>query len=544
MNMVTDLFFPLDTTDTPPAVFPSPFDVLAHPLAEQAAQSLKQRIPQLCHPHHDVEQPDGGKMFGVLVVSDGEGRLGYLSAFSGMLGDRWERDGFVPPVFDSDERRHILAAGEAEVEQLSHAIMQMQTDAGFVAAEKRLQQLDMDVKDQLRALKKLHTDKKLQRHEKRLDGNVTEAQLKLFAQESRQDKYEYKKLVHELASVGADDRQVVSDQKNKIEALTKRRKKQSHKLQMALFDGYRLYSADAKNSGMRELFESASPPSGAGDCAAIKLVQYANLNQLKPVALVEFWWGAPPAGGLRKHGRVYPACRSKCRPLLPFMLSGVPLAVPLHEQPPSYTDDIPHVLYEDNDIVLIDKPVGLLSVPGKVLTDSVESRLQARYPEVQGVMLLHRLDQATSGVMIAAKNRRAHKGLQLQFQDRTIEKCYVALLDGELRQCQGDVRLPMRVDITDRPRQIVCADRGKSALTRYTILSKEGANTRVAFYPHTGRTHQLRVHAAHPDGLDCPILGDELYGRPLDRLYLHAEKISFMHPIEQRVMSVSSDVPF
>ena len=206
--MVTDLFFPLDTKVAPPAVFPSPFDVLPHSLAEQAAHSLKLRISQLCHPHHDFEQSDGGKMLGVLVVSDNQDRLGYLSAFSGMLGEKWEREGFVPPVFDSDERRRLLMTGETVVEQLSDSIVQLQNDTDFIAAKKRLQKLDTDANDQLHDLRQLHANKKLRRHEKRLDKNITSAQMESFAQESRQDKFEYKKLVQELASVGLDDRKL------------------------------------------------------------------------------------------------------------------------------------------------------------------------------------------------------------------------------------------------------------------------------------------------------------------------------------------------
>lgn len=226
------------------------------------------------------------------------------------------------------------------------------------------------------------------------------------------------------------------------------------------------------------------------------------------------------------------------------MLKGLSVTVPLHERPVDFGPDFPRTLHEDEDIIVVEKPVGLLSVPGKVLTDSVEERLKTRYPDVVGVMLLHRLDQATSGVMIAARNARAYKHLQHQFQDRTVDKQYIAVLDGILEQDHGEVKLPLRIDIYDRPRQIVCHDRGKSSLTKYSVISRDRNTTRVAFFPYTGRTHQLRVHAAHPDGLDCPILGDELYGRTFRRLHLHAAELTVTHPVKNVRMTFRSEAGF
>ena len=226
------------------------------------------------------------------------------------------------------------------------------------------------------------------------------------------------------------------------------------------------------------------------------------------------------------------------------MLQGQTVSVPQHEKAVKFSSDYPITLYEDQDIVVVEKPAGLLSVPGKTLTDSVEVRLKAKYPQVAGVMLLHRLDQATSGLMIAAKNPRAYKSLQHQFQDRTIGKHYEAVLDGVIEQDEGIIELPLGIDIYDRPRQIVCYEYGKSALTRFCVMERGNNTTRISFYPHTGRTHQLRVHAAHSDGLNCPILGDELYGRPRDRLHLHAAKLTFEHPVTEQTLSFSSEVPF
>jgi len=373
---------------------------------------------------------------------------------------------------------------------------------------------------------------------------INEFTLKALANESRADKIAFKQRKAELQENGVELRDQVEKYQAQIDSTVKRRKKLSRRLQLELFNGYKLCSTSNHTTIISDLFKDGLPPSGAGDCAAVKLVQYANLHRLKPVALAEFWWGDPPAGGLRQHGRYYPACRSRCRVVLPHMLSGLTIETPKHEQSVCFSSDYPVTLYEDSDIVLVEKPHGLLSVPGKVLVDSVETRLKVRYPQVEGVMLLHRLDQATSGVMIAAKNPRAYKLLQHQFEARTIKKRYIAILDGLLNKKAGDIQLPLRLDYYDRPRQIVCGERGKDALTTYEMISQDAVTSRVAFYPHTGRTHQLRVHAAHPDGLNCPILGDELYGRPLDRLHLHAEEITFDHPVSGSRMSVASPVPF
>ena len=539
-----DLFFPLQFNDALPDLFPSPFEVRPHAVAEQAAASLKQRLPDLCGNRHPFEASDGGKMFGVLVVKNSHDETGYLSAFSGMLEQGWNNDGFVPPVFDQKQRDALLTDGEQQLADLTNAISKLQSDEQYVHDLKLLSKLDSDAEDDLKRLKEEHAAKKARRHSVREKPDTDESELRVLANESRSDKMELKRLTGKLAQASVELRTRVEKFQHQTDALKKQRKKQSRNLQVKLFEGYRLCDTNSSITSISELFEGVMPPSGAGDCAAVKLVQYANLNKLQPVALAEFWWGAPPAGGLRKNGRYYPACRSRCRVLLPHMLTGLSIVTPKHEQAVRYTSEYPKVLYEDDDIVLVEKPVDLLSVPGKVLTDSVETRLKARYPHVNGVMLLHRLDQATSGVMIAAKHARAYKSLQHQFQNRTIKKRYIAVLDGLLTNDEGSVELPLRLDYYDRPRQMVCSERGKQALTHYEVISKGSQTTRIAFYPHTGRTHQLRVHAAHADGLNCPIRGDELYGQPLDRLYLHAEEISFDHPGTGCRMTIASPVGF
>ena len=539
----TDLFVAMKF-DSLPEEFPSPFDVTPHAAAQQAAESLKLRLKELYLPQHCFDEVDGGKMFGVLVVKTVNGKTGYLAAYSGMLGGQWCNSGFVPPVFDETSRDKLLHCGENEIAKLGRQIEQLEVDSVYLQVKSKIEQYRSTCNQQLNSLKQLHQDRKRKRHELRQLAVVSETQIEELANQSREDKYELKLLKTRIQTGLENLNSELQEHQLKLELIKKTRKKVSAKLQRQLFDGYQLQCADGSSKPMTELFEDVLPPSGAGDCAATKLVHHANSIGLLPIALAEFWWGASPPGALRKHERYYPSCRSRCRKLLPALLKGLLVTVPLHEQPVSFAATIPKTLFEDEHIVVVDKPASLLSVPGKALTDSVEQRLKSRYPEVSGVMLLHRLDQATSGVMIAARNPAAYKSLQHQFEDRTVSKMYIAVLDGVLTQDEGEIALPLRIDFYDRPRQIVCHERGKASLTKYSVISRDSTTTRVAFFPHTGRTHQLRVHAAHPEGLDCAILGDELYGRTEQRMYLHAAQLTIMHPVKHVRMKFESDPDF
>ncbi len=312
-----------------------------------------------------------------------------------------------------------------------------------------------------------------------------------------------------------------------------------------------LRNAINEEKSVAELWESPLIDETLGSCAAIKLFQFANHHSFLSLAFASFWWGRPPEDEVRHHGRYYPACRGKCGPFLSFMLQGCNvdkreiLGVFLQD------DNAPHVVYEDDEVLVVDKPAGLLSVPGKNVLDSVLTRLQARYPDATGPLLLHRLDLATSGLLLAAKNKHAHKVLQKQFMQRSIEKRYVAVLSKPLHEKNGSVTLPLRVDFNDRPRQLVCFDRGKSALTSWELIKNDNDTARVYLYPHTGRTHQLRMHAAHKNGLSAPIVGDRLYGIENDmnneassRLLLHAQQLIFTHPSTGERIMCESPVPF
>ena len=323
-------------------------------------------------------------------------------------------------------------------------------------------------------------------------------------------------------------------------------KQLSQELQLWLFRQYRLLNARGERRDVVDVWQDYHcserirrkyplPPGGTGDCCAPKLLQYAYEHELKPVCMAEFWWGPSPKTEIRQHGQFYPACRGKCKPILTWMLQGLDVDPNPEEKMPQ-TLDI-EIIYEDDWLVVVNKPSGLLSVPGRIGNHSVATILHKRYPNS---ILAHRLDMGTSGLLVAAKNRSIHAALQQQFADHTIRKRYVALLDGTPTTEKGRIELPLLCDPINRPRQVVDYERGKPATTDYEIIG----DNRVALYPQTGRTHQLRMHCAHPDGLGCPIRGDELYGQASDRLYLHADRLELIHPVTGQRMTFECPAPF
>ena len=332
-----------------------------------------------------------------------------------------------------------------------------------------------------------------------------------------------------------------------IERLKEERKTRSIALQQWIFRQFRMRNALGEEQDIYRIFTEQAhriPPAGTGECAAPKLLQHAYLQGLQPLALAEFWWGDSPKGEIRRHGYYYPACRHKCEPILNFMLQG--LNVDPNPLLTSVTDaNQLETAYEDDYLLVVNKPAGMLSVPGKTGQASVLTMLQERYPDATGPLLVHRLDMATSGLLLAAKDKDTHAQLQQQFESRSVKKRYIALLDGIPEvEPKGFIRLPLRPDFDNRPLQMVDHEWGKPAVTRYEIQESSNGKTRIAYYPETGRTHQLRVHSAHPEGMDCPIAGDPLYGQPSDRLYLHAEELQFRHPHTHERMKISAKAPF
>jgi tRNA pseudouridine32 synthase / 23S rRNA pseudouridine746 synthase len=335
-----------------------------------------------------------------------------------------------------------------------------------------------------------------------------------------------------------------------LRELDETRSIRSRTLLRQIQDSYRFQSARGDVRSLRALFAPMEPPGGAGDCAAPKLLAHAYRRGLRPLALAELWWGAPSSTGDRHAGVFYAACRGKCLPILTHMLDGLPV-----DPPPLFGSEAialsePVVVYEDAQLLVVDKPSGLLTAPGRSasLQDSVVTRLRARYPEATGPLAVHRLDLDTSGLLLVAKDAVTASALQRLFSLRLIDKQYVAWLDGNVTGDQGRITLPLRVDVDDRPRQIHDPVHGKVTDTEWEVVCRADGRSRVRFTPRTGRTHQLRVHAAHPDGLDAPIVGDRLYGRTPpregERLQLHAERLAFVHPGTSQALVVERPAPF
>ena len=316
-------------------------------------------------------------------------------------------------------------------------------------------------------------------------------------------------------------------------------KKMSQDLQLWLFHQYRMLNAKGEEKDLVDIWQDYHssprirrkfplPPGGTGDCCAPKLLQYAYLHHLKPVCMAEFWWGPSPKTEIRHHGQFYPACSGKCKPVLTWMLQG--LDVDPNPEEVGFPHLVPEVVYEDDAIAVINKPAGLLSIPGRTEEYSVATWAQQRWPESLPV---HRLDMGTSGILLVAKNQEVYQTLQKQFTDHTVKKKYLAVVEGVPAKEHGIIDLPLLSDPLNRPRQVVDFEHGKRAITEYRVLSPPNL---LALWPHTGRTHQLRMHCAHEQGLGCPIKGDELYGTKSDRLYLQAQAISFVHPVTGKRM--------
>lgn len=313
-------------------------------------------------------------------------------------------------------------------------------------------------------------------------------------------------------------------------------KQMSQDLQLWLFRQYKMLNARGEEKDLVDIWQDYHcsprirnryplPPGGTGDCCAPKLLQYAYQHRLKPVCMAEFWWGESPKSEIRHHGQFYPACRGKCKPVLTWMLQG--LDVDPNPEKTGFPHLIPEIVYEDEVMAVLNKPAGMLSVPGKTTDYSVATWAQERWPDA---MLVHRLDMWTSGIILVAKTKEAYQDMQEQFTSRSVKKKYLAIVEGIPAKEHGVIDLPLLCDPMNRPRQVIDHESGKRAITEYRVLAEQGGKSLLALWPHTGRTHQLRMHCAHPDGLGCPILGDELYGTKSDRLYLQAQAITLIHP--------------
>ena len=527
-----------------PRRFTFPFYYEPHPLAEIAAAELQEYLETQTDFRHNFglgRVKKGwplGKMFGVLVVQNQKGGLGYLAAVSGNFQDKKMPEKLVPPIFNMRTQGSFYLEGEKELNEINRQVDELKQAPRLAELRETVENKTRQMAEALKAgkarLRANKADRKRQREEARksMSEQAYEAFNQTLIKESNRDQWLYKELVRkEQESLGKFEAELEAFT-SKIASLKIERKRKSAALQERIFEQYQFLNKDEERKNLRQIFTEigvARPPSGAGDCAAPRLLQYAFAHSLKPIAMAEFWWGVSPPKEVRKHRYYYPACNGRCKPILGHMLQGIEMDEDPMVLGPSMDTRI-EIVFEDDSLAIINKPHEFLSVPGKQVSESVYTRMRDRYPDATGPLIVHRLDMSTSGMMVIAKTEEAYKKLQKQFIDRTVKKRYTALLDGIIEQSEGEIDLPLRVDLDDRPRQLVCYEHGKKAVTRWKAVESVDGKTRVHFYPITGRTHQLRVHASHPQGLNTPIVGDDLYGRKADRLHLHAEWIEFDHP--------------
>jgi tRNA pseudouridine32 synthase/23S rRNA pseudouridine746 synthase len=528
-----------------------------HPLARRAAEELQRRLRDGALPGgvelSGLDTPGRGKMFGVLVVSAPDGRIGYLRAFSGMLGDRWHVEGFAPPLFDPAVRDAFWVSGEAGLRALDAHIAELLEGPEPTALRASLAELTARHSAAAAELRARHEARRRLRHEARqrlADSATGEAErraaLHALGQESRADDLERRRLDaahHQEREHGASSLRALDARRAELEHL---RAERSRQLWQQMAQAYVLPNARGEHTPLGALFAPEPPPGGAGDCAAPKLLAQAYRHHLKPLALAEFWWGAPPLTGGRRAGEFYPACQSKCGAVLPFMLQGLGVDSVAPPGPEPIAEDEPRLVYEDAWVLVVNKPSGLLSVPGRhdLQRDSVLVRLRRRYPDASGPLIVHPLDLEASGLLLAAKDPETHETLQRQFARREASKRYVAWLEGSVSGDEGTLELPLRSDSENRSRHLVDPVHGKHAVTEWRVMQRTGTRTRVALLPRTGRPHQLRVHAAHPLGLGAPIAGDRLYGLDGPRLLLHAEALTFLHPHTGQRIELECPAPF
>ena len=600
----------LSTSLPSPRQFTYPFCYEVDPLAEAASLELQRYIADA-----DMMSTEKGcgKMFGVLVVEyeDEEGALqrGFLAAYSGLLGGRNDWPYFVPPVFDAQQPDGHFKRTEREISAINREIAAIENAPEYLQSVEQHEQTKKRLQAEVDAFKAEVDAAKVRRDARRKSGeSLSEEEQAEMIRESQFMKAELRRRRKAMEQVGST---LTTQHSTFLKSLQRKRKQMSDELQRWLFAAYRMLNAKGEERDLIDIFREythAMPPAGAGDCCAPKLLQYAYLHHLRPVCMAEFWWGESPASEIRHHLHYYPACRSKCLPILTHMLKGLDVAPnPLAQK--RHTAE-PRVLYADEYIMVVDKPAGMLSVPGKAesvrseFSDSANISVEEYFANLQlptnsqlpteqftigeadnsklkiqnskFLKAAHRLDMDTSGLLVLARTEEAYVELQRQFASRETVKRYEAVLSGVPTQnsklktqnsstqpsgCLEAISLPLIADINDRPRQRVDMEHGKPALTLYNIVEVRAvdANTAVAYttkkvdkgrtlvhlYPKTGRTHQLRVHCAHPLGLACPILGDPLYGTECaDRMYLHAAELTFRHPVTDETMHFLSPSGF
>lgn len=537
--------FTTSISDIPlPERFTYPFCYTPHPLCVMAAEEVQNYLSKQSDWQEELSQ---GKMFGVLIVQTEDGSIGYLTAFSGILAGKNIHPYFVPPVYDLLQPQGFFKIEEENISAINRRIRRLEEDKKYIDLRSNLTQTTQSAQDALSIAKIQLKEAKDKRELLRKIGQLDAKEEADLIRESQFQKAEYKRLERSWKDKIASLQVEAGNWEKQIQELKTERKVRSAALQQQLFEQFRMLNYRGEVITLCDIFEQTvhkTPPAGAGECAAPKMLQQAYLHHWKPIAMAEFWWGNSPRNEVRHHGYYYPACKGKCEPILRHMLQGLEVEANPMQQEAERGNEKLNIVYEDQWLLIINKPAGMLSVPGKERQTSIYDLAREAYPEADGPMIVHRLDMATSGLLIIAKDKKTHQHLQAQFKNRSIRKKYIALLDGVVPEDEGTIELPLCPNPLDRPRQMVDTQYGKPAITYYQVLERTDKYTRIAFYPHTGRTHQLRVHAAHPSGLHCPIIGDELYGKKDKRLYLHAESIEFTHPVNGQSMCITEKADF
>ncbi len=539
-----------------PEKFPYLYTHKPHQLCYVASKELQSYLAQQSSWNEQLgvngEPNTAGKMFGVLVVRQSDGTLAYLAGFSGAIGTCNTHPHFVPPVVNLLNPDGFFKQGEKKLNSINREIKQLEESSALSVAKEQVKDAENNLKaNQLYWKKELKEGKELRKQERskaqeNLTGNELNEKLNELNKASQLAKIKAKKQIAELYEQLAKANEQLEATQQPLVKLKQLRKEQSAQLQNHIFEQFQLLNSKQELKNVAEIFKEQgedNPPAGTGDCAAPKLLQFAFQHKLEPIAMTEFWWGAPPKSEIRKHKQFYPPCLNKCAPIMKHMLQYIEQEANPINAKITQANEL-SVIFEDQWLIAINKPENCLSVPGKTHHHSVWHQLKKMRPNAKELLLVHRLDMATSGVLLAAKDPETHKALQQQFIKRTTQKCYLAILDGIIEKDSGTIDLPLRTDINNRPQQLVCYEHGKSARTHWKVIERKDGKTYIEFYPITGRTHQLRVHAAHAQGLNTAIVGDELYGKSSDRLYLHSYWLKIIHPHSQKEITLRAPKAF
>lgn len=541
-----------------PSKFTFPFYYEPHPLCKLAANEVQDYLKKQTDFEHNFGLDTSkkglviGKMFGVLVVQNKKNEIGYITAVSGKLAENNTHKMFVPPVYNMLAKDSHFLQEEIVLNNINQDLESLINNTEYLVLlanfNSEKQRATIDIQEKKEALKTAKKDRDFRR--KKAKSELSKKEYTAFeetlSKESLEAKYFFNNVNRFWEHTFNTLNEKLSVYNNQIKELKLQRKSKSAALQQYLFEQYQFLNSKKEIKNLIQLFSETSDqkiPAGSGECAAPKLLQYAFLHDLKPIAMAEFWWGQSPNKEIRKHKHYYPACQGKCKPILTHMLSGIEMDTNPLLQNPAIGKEL-ETIFEDENLIVIYKPADFLSVPGIHIQDSVFTRIKQQVKNISGPIIIHRLDMATSGLLVLAKNKKAHKIIQSQFINRTVKKRYTALLDGIVGEDKGTINLPLRVDLDDRPRQLVCYEHGKPTETNWEVMELKNGKTKIHFYPISGRTHQLRVHASHSLGLNIPIIGDDLYGKKSDRLYLHADSLEFTHPTTKQKMSFYKEAEF